>query len=280
MKKRHPLKVRQIDFDFGNSVPFYWNTQNVPWGNFVNVITLAAPGFERYFIRAIREAMPRINDPVMAEEADLFCKQEAQHSKLHMNHLKALTAAHPGLEKIAAQVRESYQRIYEEESMEFHLAYAAIVELCFGPIAKYVIENRDYLFKGSNPTIASFMIWHFLEEFEHRNAAIDVYNHVVGSYWYRMKCVPGVFKHLMEIGTLMIEGMNEQVPETYNGFQARDVNIFHKEIPLIRKLSLVYDLVCTLLPYHKPDNIKQPEWAKQWFADEEAGVDMRAYYRL
>jgi hypothetical protein len=36
--------------------------------------------------------------------------------------------------------------------------------------------------------------------------------------------------------------------------------------------------LCTLLPYHNPNGIAQPEWVTQWFADEAAGRDMTRYY--
>ena len=175
-----PLTVRQIDFRFSDSIPFQSNPHNPHWSNFVNFITLIAPGFERYFIKAIRQVMPHIKDPAVRADAELFCQQEAQHSRQHLAHMKVLSAHYPGLDEVRREVTASYERLFERESMDFHLSYAASVELCFGPLASFLVTHRDALFKGGDPTIASFMLWHLVEEFEHRNSAIDVYNDVVG----------------------------------------------------------------------------------------------------
>lgn len=278
MTHRSPLRVRHIDFEFGDDIPFYWNPGHVPWGNMVNMIALAAPGFERYFIRAIRESIPRITDPELAAEAADFCKQEAQHSKHHQSHMRVLTRAHPGLEAVFDEVRVSYEKLYDEAPIEFHLAYSAIVEPLFGPIAKFVVDHRECLFRGAHPTISSFMLWHLLEEFEHRNSAVDIYDHVVGSYAYRMRCAPRVFAHLDAIGKMLTAGFDANVPKSPSGLLPSHVGLFHDEISVLARAALVYDLGCTLLPFHDPDGIVQPAWATQWFAAHDAGVDMRSYY--
>jgi hypothetical protein len=44
------------------------------------------------------------------------------------------------------------------------------------------------------------------------------------------------------------------------------------------QLCLAGNLFCTLLPYHNPNGIQQPDWVTQWFADEASGKDMATYY--
>lgn len=273
------LKVRKIDFKFGDDIPFQFNPSNLYWSNFVNYTSLIGPAFERYFIRAIREAMPRIRDPRVAHDADLFCQQEAQHSRQHLAHVAVLTRRYPGLEETRKALLDSYERLFQEESLEFHLSYAATVELAFGPTARFVIDGRDALFKGGDSRISSFMLWHFLEEFEHRNAAIDVYNDVVGSYLYRMRMVPKVIRHLREVFEIAQAGLLGHVPAGDLPVPADVTGLrMFDGIGAMRKLSYVYELACTFLPYHRPDNIRQPEWAARWFADEAAGCDMAQYY--
>lgn len=271
------LKVRKIDFQLTEDMPFQAFPDNPQWGNFVNVITLIAPAFERYFIRAFRTAIPHIDDAVLKKEAEDFCAQEAQHSKHHMAHLKVLAHHYAGLADTEKKIRASYDQLFKTESEAFHLSYAATVELTFGPIAQFVIENRQSLFANSHPQVASFILWHLVEEFEHRNSAIDVYKHQVGSYFYRMKTAPKVFKHIYAVYQLSLSGFKEHV-------YADDIATMplpHKAfdgISLRRRLKFFYHLLCTLLPYHNPDNLQQPEWATQWFKDEDAGVDMRNYF--
>lgn len=277
-RQTSPLKVRQLDFPFHNSIPFQCNPGNPHWSNFVNFITLIAPGFERYFIKAVRQALPLIRDDAVRADAELFCQQEAQHSRQHLAHTAVLAAHYPGLDEVRKAVTTSYERLFERETIAFHLSYAASVELCFGPLAQFLITHRDALFKGGDPTIASFLLWHFVEEFEHRNAAIDVYNAVVGSHLYRVRSVIGVAKHLAEIARIVRDGFEKHIPAHALAVPAGDVTKLFSGIPMWSQLCLAGNLLCTLLPYHNPNGIRQPDWATQWFADEAAGHDMTRYY--
>jgi predicted metal-dependent hydrolase len=271
------LKIRKIEFEFDESMPFQAFPETPEWGNFVNVITLIAPAFERYFIKAFRIAIPQLPEGPQKKDAEAFCAQEALHSKYHLQHMKVLTHHYPGLAETEKKIRDSYAELFENESEKFHLGYAATVELTFGPIAKFVIENRDYLFKGSNDKIASFILWHLVEEFEHRNSAIDMYKHVYGDYLYRMRTAPKVFKHIAEVYFMSVEGFKEHVYR-YNPDTLHQPHKAFDHIPLTNRLKFFYHLFCTLLPLHNPDNLKQPDWVTRWFEDEEKGVDMRNYY--
>ena len=272
------LKVRQIDFPFHGGIPFQSNPANPHWSNFVNFITLIAPGFERYFIKAIRQVMPEISNPTVRADAELFCQQEAQHSRQHLAHMKVLAAHYPGLDDVRQAVTASYVRLFERETIAFHLAYAATVELCFGPLASFLIQHRDALFKGGDPTIASFMLWHLVEEFEHRNSAIDVYNAVIGSHFYRVKSVVGVARHLAEIAKIVRDGFKQHIPANTFAVEPGNVTKMFAATPVWDQLCLAGNLLCTLLPYHNPNGIVQPDWVTQWFAAEAAGQDMSAYY--
>lgn len=274
------LKVREIPFRFDEKTPYYWNPHNPYWGNAVNVISVVAPAFERYFIKAFREVMPRISDAARRDDADLFCRQEGQHSKQHYGHLKALIKQHPGLEDVRRKVMASYDELFENECIEFHLAYAATVELTFGPIAKFIVENRARLFWDCDNQVAALILWHFVEEFEHRNSAIDVYKHVVGSYAWRMRMAPRVFAHLKEVHQIATEGMSQHTPAlAWQGIEVRggETAPALKDIPFPNRLQFYWHLLCSQMPLHRPDRLAQPEWVTRWFAAEAAGKDMSVY---
>ena len=80
------LTVRHPQFRIDDTVPFQWQPANPSFGLFGNTFTFLAIAFERYIVSATREAMPRITDPDVAEEADLFVRQEAQHARAHRAH--------------------------------------------------------------------------------------------------------------------------------------------------------------------------------------------------
>lgn len=274
------LKVRQLPFRFDEKTPYYWNQGNPYWGNVVNFISIIGPAFERYFIRAIRQSMPLIQDTAIKEDAELFCLQEGQHSKQHLLHLQALIKQHPGLEQTRQQVLDSYEQLFVSRSLEFHLAYAATIELTFGPIAKFMVENRKVLFTDCDNQVAALILWHFVEEFEHRNSANDVYKHIVGSYTYRMRMAVDVYRHIRTVEQITRAGLRAHVPllECAGIFiTPDDESKMFRDVPFINLLDFGWHLLCSQMPLHKPDRLKQPEWATQWFADEAAGRDMTIY---
>ena len=273
------LKVRDIDWQFPDDVAWNWNPGCPSWGNLGHFIGFMAPGFERYFIKSFRQAEPLMTDPAVIEESDLFCKQEGLHAKHHHSLILTLSKKYPGLRQVEEDIKQAYDEIYENESLEFHLAYAAVVEATFSPLAKFVAGNRHILFRDTDPRIASFIMWHLMEEYEHRSSALNIYNHVVGSYWYRLRKAPKVVKHLMHCIQIIEDGCNKAVDAGDMGTPMTHMQPdYLKDIPLGNKVSTVFDLFCTLFPFHNPDNVKQPEWTRKWFEAEAGGVDMRTYY--
>jgi len=273
------LKVRNIDWQFPDDVVWNWNPGNPSWGNLGHFIGFMAPGFERYFIKSIRKAIPLMADPAVQEEADLFCKQEGLHAKHHQSLIATLCKKYPGLKQVMDDITREYDLLFESETLEFHLAYAAVVEATFSPLAKFVAHNRQVLFRDTDPRIASFILWHLMEEYEHRSSALNIYNHVVGSYLYRLRKAPKVIKHLIHCVDIIERGCNAAVPVQDMGTSMDHMNpVYLQDVSLGSKLSTAFDLFCTLFPMHHPDRVKQPEWVKQWFEAENNGVDMRTYY--
>ena len=271
------LTVRKIPFRFENDIDFQWNPGNPACGNMANSMSFIAPAFERYFIKALREAMPLITDEALLEDTELFCRQEGQHSKHHFAHLALLTDRYPGLIETQQAVMDSYDQLLKDNDLKYHMAYMANLELLFAPIADYMIKNLDKLFGRSDQRIASFILWHMIEEFEHRSVAIRVYDHLYGDYFYRLKNEFSMMKHIaFVVGGMTRDGLMAHVPAKDNPVSHTDMSGLFKGTK--GKLSFLWHCIDTMLPNHDPNSIQEPAWVKQWFADDKAGVDMTVYY--
>jgi predicted metal-dependent hydrolase len=261
------IKVRKLHFEFGDDIPFWFNPRSREASLLVTGMSLIAPAFERYFIKAIREAMPQIRDAAAREEANRFCIQEGQHAKFHIDHQELLLRKHPALEAVRDEVNRSYDNLQRGESTEFALAYATTIELGFKPLARYLVENRHALFADGDPRIASFILWHFVEEFEHRHAMFDVYQEVVGDYWYRLKIARRTYAHVTGLGAVMQSACIAcEEPPVDDPPRAR--------IPRRRKVALAFGLLETLSPFHDPRRGSVPQWITDWFGADAAGADM------
>ncbi|MDB2315993.1 metal-dependent hydrolase [Luminiphilus sp.] len=192
------LVVRQIDFDV-DQAKFIWNPDNPSFSVLMNQITFFVVGFEKYMCRVMRDAEAQITDAAVMEEARAFRKQEAIHAQKHMRHARALIAQYPALQGVLDKVLASYDDVYNTHPLEYHLAYAGGLEAIFTPFFKMILDHRAALFEEGEAQVASLFVWHFCEEIEHRSSAYDVYNHVVGSHWYRIRNTGAFQKHTRDL---------------------------------------------------------------------------------
>ena len=214
-------------------------------GKSLNIITFIGPAFERYFIRTVRDIVQDIKTESLRHTAELFCQQEGQYAKQHIAHLKMLDGRYPGLAAVQQAVFDSYDRLYSEHSTEFNLSYMASLELLFTPFALYCIKNLDILFGRSDPRIASFMLWHLVEEFEHRTAAYEIYQELVGNHRYRLRNLTAMARHLKEVGDISLAGIHTHIPTDDNPTGHTNFHGLFKNTT--GKLSFMLSLLNTLL---------------------------------
>ena len=189
--------VRKIRWDFDATVPFMWQPANPNFGLFCNAFTFIAVPFERYIVSAVRKAQDKLNeDPDVASEADAFLRQEAQHAAAHRKHMIALVQRYPDLEQCYEDACNSYDKLLDEQPIEFHAAYIANLEATFTPLFKVILDNRDSLFGGGDRRVASLMMWHFVEEIEHRSSGLILCRHINPDPWYRVKHTRATFRHV------------------------------------------------------------------------------------
>ncbi len=48
-------------------------------------------------------------------------------------------------------------------------------------VTEWLINERETLFGGADPVVASLVLWHMVEETEHKSVAFDVFQAVSGS---------------------------------------------------------------------------------------------------
>jgi predicted metal-dependent hydrolase len=201
------LKVRRLRFDFSDTVPIVWLPTNAQFSHAVNLMSFIAICFEKMIVDAVQEAKPRFVDPEIASEANVFLRPEAQHANAHRQHVTALIAQYPGLQETFDAIMASYDEMTETRTLEFRLAYIADLEATFTPTFKFLLDNEDKLFRPGDDRVASLLLWHFVEEVEHRSSALIIYNAVVHRRTYRLRVLPAVIRDIMRtLVPLYIDG--------------------------------------------------------------------------
>jgi predicted metal-dependent hydrolase len=294
------LTVRRPPFSIHASVPFQWQPANPGFGLFGNTFTFLAVAFERYIVAATRQAMPRITDSAVAEEADAFLRQEAQHARAHRLHVNAIIAQYPDLEETFAATNAAYDELLEREDVAFHLAYIANLEATFTPLFKMVFDNRRPLFDGGDERIGTLLLWHFVEEIEHRSSALLIHHHVTPDRWYRIRRARQVFDHVTRIYKLILDGFERHVPlgdrhipTSAIGPSALWLGKLYERLPVVGRRggrasmlshvpgrdlrTMVWHLARSQTPRHDPAREPLPTWVNEWHAAYESGADVTTY---
>jgi predicted metal-dependent hydrolase len=299
------LKVRSIPFQFGDDTPFQWNPANPFFGFAMNGLSFFGPPFERYIVTAVHQAMPHIDDPAVAAEAEAFLRQEALHARAHRDHVAALTKQYPGLAEVSAEIERRFDHLLETRSLEFHLAYVADIEATFTPMFNVWLRHRADFFDNGDPRVASLFLWHLVEEIEHRSSAFVIYNAVVPDRWYRLRMMPRVFAHMLGCSSVAFRGFDAHVPFEVRRAPARELALGWAElraklrglwrfgheakdevrypdqfatVPRMERLRMAYRLVRSQHPRHSPETEEIPPFADEWMAEYDRGRDVVDWY--
>jgi predicted metal-dependent hydrolase len=300
------LQIRKIDFSFDETTPFQWLPSHPKFGLMANAISIMAIAFEKFIVTTTRAAIPLIDDPTAAEEAEAFLRQEAQHAKNHRRHVAALVRQYPGLQETVDEAHAAFDRLVETRSLEYRLAYTADLESTFTPIFKVMLDHEDELFRPGDERVASLFLWHFVEEVEHRSSALVVCNAVVKNRYYRTRIARSVFRHVMRVYRNILTGFDTHVPEADRRAQYRNVSPdgMRREEMLARlplrpswrtrlgmfppstfapasnreMLILVYRLLLSQVPHHRPAREPLPRFADTWFERYAEGYNVTRFY--
>ncbi len=278
------LEVRRIPFKFDDTVPFQWHPI----------------AFEKYIVTVTRQALSLISDAAVAKEADEFLRQEAQHSRAHRLHLKALIAQYPGLKETLDQAEADFDRLIETKSLNFNLAYIAAMEASFTPYFKLTLDHADEFLAPGDARVASLLAWHFVEEVEHRSSALVIYDAVVKNRWYRPWVALQAGAHVLGVSFRIFDGFYKHVPVEDAGMDPRRLHPIKGPLLQLRtwrpfgrggrvvedhqappskitkneRWAMVLGELRAQVPSHDPEHQPLPDYADAWFEAYERGEDM------
>ncbi|MCG8590721.1 MAG: metal-dependent hydrolase [Proteobacteria bacterium] len=184
------ITVRSIRFPFAGSVNLDRPGPELDEILPSLALSMTMPYLEPYLIRTMKVALKEIGDPVLAEDVRRFSQQEGHHFRNHAllnDEIREQFAASIAerLRGIEEALEADYQRFSRSKSLRFNVTYAEGFEAmtCAGALAaaEYGAFDRPDMLPGGD-----IWAWHMAEEIEHRTVAFQVYEHLVGSYPYRI----------------------------------------------------------------------------------------------
>jgi predicted metal-dependent hydrolase len=256
------ITVRQMDFEFpadmdpmiiaGAPEESYW----------IVGLSLLLPYLEPYLIRTMKQAKKHVASPDLRADLEKFSAQEGQHYRQHIRFNDVIRAwGFPKLRELEEKLDADYRRFTETKSLRWNLAYAEGFEALTTAAARFTFQvgANDQM----HPAARDLFTWHLVEEFEHRTVAFDVYDHVCGSYAYRMifgsyaqwhmgRWIVSVMKYMLEA--------DPRVESEFGGVQGRKQRT-RAQLGAMRK-HLLPKVLWTCMPWYTPHDIEMTDELK------------------
>jgi predicted metal-dependent hydrolase len=172
------------------------------WANLSSVF----PDGEDFFVRSVRHYRDEIDDPALKRQVAGFIGQEAMHGRAHRvinDRLAELGYPTKQIERMSKRGIQLMEKVLSPESC---LARTAALEHVTATLAERMLSDPAFRAELSDPVVTDLVLWHALEESEHKAVAFDVYRAIGGSERKRivtMKLIRYGFALGMAFGTIV-----------------------------------------------------------------------------
>ncbi len=255
------LVVRKMPFEFPEDIDPHWNKDKPEWSHMVSGASLAMPFLEPYLIRTMRKALDKIESEERKKEVKLYMAQEGQHFQQHRKFNDILIdKGYTELLEVEAQMKKEFADFDQNRSLKFNLAYACGFESMALGIGHWLVRDREYLFGGSDTRVASLILWHFIEEVEHKNVAFDAYQEVYGNYFYRVFGTIYATAHVVKFSRRAYQAMLKK-DGLWGSLRSR-----WSLLKTITRffVNMIPPLFSACIPGHHPSQVKDPQWYQDW----------------
>ena len=181
----HDITIRQMAFPFPDQMDPMIIPGEPEESYGIVALSLLLPYLEPYLIRTMKEARKHVTDPALRADLEAFSGQEGQHYRQHIRFNDAIRGfGFPKLAEFEAELDADYRRFSDTKPLRWNLAYAEGFEALTTAVARASFEMGTH--PDMNPLVRDLLSWHLVEELEHRTVAFDIYDHICGSYFYRL----------------------------------------------------------------------------------------------
>jgi uncharacterized protein len=179
------IPVRRPTFDFTRVRSRHWFGGDPFLSHLGNALSLTFPEGERFFMDSVKHYEKRVTSPALKHEIARFLGQEALHSRAHEVYNEWLRTIGLDPSGIERRVEEGLGRVRRERSARYQLAMTCALEHFTAMMAELLLQSED-LREAMDPEVRRLLVWHAIEETEHKAVAFDVYAATGGSYRTRI----------------------------------------------------------------------------------------------
>lgn len=183
MTTARTIDVRRVSFDevLADLPKHYAGDGDLIMSHVLASLSAVFPEGEDFFVRSVRHFRDDIEDPELKKAVAGFIGQEAIHGREHRDfndRLDQLGYPTAIIDRFTGKGLKLRERIAPPKS---NLAATAALEHYTATLAETILSSPEALAQIGAPGVQKLLLWHALEEAEHKAVAFDVYKAVGGT---------------------------------------------------------------------------------------------------
>ncbi len=181
------VRTRRIGFDYPTgSLSRHYVDGDLVMSHVVAVLSAMFPEGEDFFVRAVRGYADRVEDPELQTQVRGFIGQEVTHGREHRALNERLQQLGYPTRRVDRMVRRSLAIQERLLPPMVPLAMTAALEHYTATLAETLLTSRRAQALLGSTEVRSMLLWHALEEAEHKAVAFDVYRAAGGTETMRI----------------------------------------------------------------------------------------------
>jgi predicted metal-dependent hydrolase len=188
------ITTRRVSFDYpSGELPRHFVGGDLVMSHVVAMLSAMFPNGEDFFVESVRNYRDQVTDPELKRQVARFIGQEAIHGREHRTFNDRLAqlgfttrlvdrVVDVGLRRFLARVLPRRTQLAITAALEHYTATLAEV-LLSEPRAREMLDVDE---------VRYLLLWHAVEESEHKSVAFDVYQSVCGIHFVRARVMDAV----------------------------------------------------------------------------------------
>ena len=173
-KSRLPIVRRIVRFDYSDiDTPVFYSDNPVISALWVG-LSATFPLGEAEFIKSVKNYEDQVTDPKLKEEVADYAAQEAHHSLQHKKMNKQFDELGFNTASIEDIMKEKLSERIEKWSDKKRLMRTVSAEHVTATFAHYALK-QSHVLDDAPESLRNALLWHAIEEIEHKSVAFDVY---------------------------------------------------------------------------------------------------------
>jgi len=179
---KRSVRTRRISFAYpAGTLDRHYVQGDLVMSHLVAMLSALFPEGEDFFIRAVRRYRDQVTDPELRAQVAGFIGQEVTHGREHRalnDKLREMGYPTRMTDRFTNLLLIRSDRLF---SRRFQLAVTAALEHYTATIAERLLTSPEARELLGDSEVRSVLLWHALEESEHKAVAFDVYRAIGGT---------------------------------------------------------------------------------------------------